>query len=139
MGGGGSGSCCWPVRWSASTSSNQSNGAAQRRGTLPLSSLGRRRLHGRPGGQARPALAIVRPVSEANWAGNYHYRATRLHRPSRLEQVQEIVAAAPQVRVLGSRHSFTDLADAAELLSLDSLPADVAGDHAAGTVAFSGG
>jgi xylitol oxidase len=78
-------------------------------------------------------------VSESNWAGNYQYRATRLHRPSRLEQVQELVAAAPQVRVLGSRHSFTDLADAAELLSLDGLPADVAVDHAAGTVAFSGG
>jgi xylitol oxidase len=78
-------------------------------------------------------------VSETNWAGNYRYRATRLHRPSRLEQVQEIVAAASQVRVLGSRHSFTGIADAAELLSLDGLPPDVAVDHAAGTVTLSGG
>jgi len=78
-------------------------------------------------------------VSEANWAGNYRYRANRLHRPSRLEQVQEIVAAAAQVRVLGSRHSFTSIADSAELVSLEGLPANLAIDHAAGTVTFSGG
>jgi alditol oxidase len=76
-------------------------------------------------------------VSEANWAGNYVYRADNLHRPSRLEQVQEIVGNAPRVRVLGSRHSFTDIADSSALLTLDGLPADVAVDHAAGTVSFS--
>ena len=58
-------------------------------------------------------------MSEANWAGNYRYRAGKLHRPSRLEQVQEIVVNAPRVRVLGSRHSFTDVADSSELLTLD--------------------
>src|SRR5215217_7968552 len=46
-----------------------------------------------------------------NWAGNYAYRAEKLHRPSTIEQVQEIVANAPSVRVLGSRHSFNDIAD----------------------------
>jgi xylitol oxidase len=40
------------------------------------------------------------------------------------------------VRVLGSRHSFTDIADAAELVSLDGLPADVRVDHAASTATF---
>jgi alditol oxidase len=40
--------------------------------------------------------------------------------------------------VLGSRHSFNDIADADELLSLDWLPAGVAVDHAAGTVSCSG-
>ncbi len=78
-------------------------------------------------------------MSEANWAGNYRYRASRLHRPSRLEQVQEIVAAATQLHVLGSRHSFTGIADSAELLSLEGMPPDVVVDHAAGTVTFSGG
>jgi xylitol oxidase len=78
-------------------------------------------------------------MSQANWAGNYTYRAIRLHRPSRLEQVQEIVVNASRVRVLGSRHSFTGIADSSELLSLDGLPADVVVDRAAGTVSFSAG
>jgi xylitol oxidase len=78
-------------------------------------------------------------MSQANWAGNYTYRANRLHRPSRLEQVQEIVVNASRVRVLGSRHSFTGIADSWELLSLDGLPADVVVDRAAGTVSFSAG
>jgi xylitol oxidase len=78
-------------------------------------------------------------VERTNWAGNYTYRARRLHRPSTLEQVQEIIAAAPRVRVLGSRHSFTDIGDSGELLTLDGLPADVAVDHAARTVSFTAG
>jgi alditol oxidase len=64
-------------------------------------------------------------VSERNWAGNLTYRARRLHRPASLEELQEIVAAAPRIRVLGSRHSFSDIADADELVSLEGLPADV--------------
>ncbi|HEY5873822.1 MAG TPA: FAD-binding protein [Ilumatobacteraceae bacterium] len=71
---------------------------------------------------------------ERNWAGNYQFRAERLHRPTTLEQVREIVAATPQLRVLGSRHSFSAIADSAELMSLDGLPPDIAVDHGAGTV-----
>jgi alditol oxidase len=78
-------------------------------------------------------------VNETNWAGNYRYRASTLHRPSSVEHLQEVVANAPRVRVLGSRHSFTDLADSAELVSLEGLPKDVAVDHEAGTVSFSAG
>jgi xylitol oxidase len=71
-----------------------------------------------------------------NWAGNYTYRARKLHRPSTLEQVQEIVANAPRVRVLGSRHSFNDIADSSELVALEALPKDVIVDHATNTVSF---
>ena len=78
-------------------------------------------------------------MNETNWAGNYRYRASTLHRPSSVEHLQEVVANAPRVRVLGSRHSFTDLADSAELVSLEGLPKDVAVDHEAGTVSFSAG
>jgi xylitol oxidase len=78
-------------------------------------------------------------VDKSNWAGNYSYRAAKLHRPTSLEQVQEIVAGAPRIGVLGSRHSFTDIADSAELLTLAGLPADVVVDHTAGTVSFSAG
>ena len=76
---------------------------------------------------------------ERNWAGNYTYRAEKLHRPTTIEQVQEIVANAASVHVLGSRHSFNDIADASELISLDHLPADVVVDHAAHTVSLGGG
>ena len=78
-------------------------------------------------------------MRERNWAGSHAYRARRLHRPATLEQVQELVAGAPRVRVLGSRHSFTDIADSAELVSLDALPADVEVDRAARTVSFGAG
>ena len=78
-------------------------------------------------------------MNEVNWAGNHRYRAERIHRPSTLEEVQEIVAAAGRVRALGSRHSFNDIADATDLLSLSALPADVVLDRAASTVSFGGG
>jgi xylitol oxidase len=72
-----------------------------------------------------------------NWAGNYTYRAERLHRPATIEQVQKIVAGAPAVRVLGSRHSFNDIADSAELMTLEDFPVEVAVDGAANTVSLS--
>jgi xylitol oxidase len=74
-------------------------------------------------------------VRETNWAANLTYRAARLHRPATLDQLRELVAGATRLRVLGSRHSFNDIADADELLVLDDLPGEVAVDHDAGTVA----
>ncbi len=72
----------------------------------------------------------------SNWAGTYAYRARELHRPETLEQLQELVARAPRLRVLGSRHSFTDVGDSDELVTLDDLPRDVVvGD---GTVSCGG-
>jgi xylitol oxidase len=62
---------------------------------------------------------------ERNWAGSYAYRARTIHRPTSLEQLQEIVAAAPRIRVLGSRHTFSDIADSDELVSLESLPQEI--------------
>ena len=76
---------------------------------------------------------------ERNWAGTHTYRAEKLHRPKTIEQVQQIVANAASVHVLGSRHSFNDIADASELISLEDLPADVLVDHEAQTVSVSGG
>jgi xylitol oxidase len=73
----------------------------------------------------------------SNWAGTYAYGARELHRPSTLEQLQELVARTPRLRVLGSRHSFSDLPDSAELVSLEDLPAGIA--VAGGTVSCGGG
>ena len=77
-------------------------------------------------------------MSEHNWGGNYRYRAARLHRPASLEELRGLVAAAPRLRVLGSRHSFTGIADSAELVSLDALPARMVVDQAARTVSVGG-
>ena len=74
-----------------------------------------------------------------NWAGSHTYRARVIHAPATREQVQEIVAAAPHIRVLGSRHSFTDIADSTELVTLEHLPPEVVVDRAAMTVTCSGG
>ena len=78
-------------------------------------------------------------VPESNWAGTYLYRAQRLHRPRSIEEAQEIVARAASVHVQGSRHSFNDIADSLELISLADLPADVRVEHGAQTVSCSGG
>jgi alditol oxidase len=77
-------------------------------------------------------------VVGTNWAGNYAYRARAIHAPSTLEQLQELIGSLPRVRVVGSRHSFTDVADSEELVTLDAMPADVAVDVDARTVSVSG-
>ncbi len=57
-----------------------------------------------------------------NWAGNVAFRAARFHRPTSVAQVQELVAGAERVRVLGSGHSFSPIADTTgDLLSLAEL------------------
>jgi xylitol oxidase len=60
-----------------------------------------------------------------NWAGNYTYAAEVVHRPRTLEELRALVAGAERVRVLGSRHSFTGIADSHELISLEEMPPDV--------------
>lgn len=77
-------------------------------------------------------------MAATNWAGNYTYRASAVQAPTKLEEVQEIVRAAPRLRVLGSRHSFTGIADSAEQLSLERLAPDVVVDRDAMTVSFGG-
>jgi xylitol oxidase len=86
------------------------------------------------GADGPPFCAVLGRVTGANWAGTYAFRAATLHRPSTLQEVREAVAAAPRVRVLGSRHSFTDIADSAELITLDSLWPELVVDRGAGTV-----
>lgn len=58
----------------------------------------------------------------SNWAGNYTYNATKLHYPTSVEQLQEIVRNARKAKALGSRHSFSSIADTTEdLISLDRM------------------
>jgi xylitol oxidase len=74
-----------------------------------------------------------------NWAGNYEYTAGRLHQPESIEEVQHLVRTVPKLRVLGSRHSFNDLADTTgEHLSLARMPRVFELDPRARTVTIDG-
>ena len=56
---------------------------------------------------------------QRNWAGNHVYRARRLHEPTTIEALRDLVASAPKLRVLGSRHAFNDIVDTdGDLVSL---------------------
>lgn len=62
-------------------------------------------------------------TTERNWAGNIAYRAERLATPRSVDELAEVLADAGTVRVLGSRHSFNDIADTdGVLVSLAGLP-----------------
>jgi xylitol oxidase len=75
-----------------------------------------------------------------NWAGNYPYSAARLHEPESIEELQEIVRDTRPLRVLGSRHSFNDIADTSgHLLSLRLMPRRFELDPVAQTVTVDGG
>ncbi|WP_446663645.1 FAD-binding protein [Flexivirga sp. B27] len=54
-----------------------------------------------------------------NWSGTYNYRAARRERPTSIEQLRELVAAASAVKVAGSGHSFNAIADSESGWQLD--------------------
>ncbi|MBC2906634.1 D-arabinono-1,4-lactone oxidase [Streptomyces cupreus] len=77
-----------------------------------------------------------------NWAGNITYTAKELHRPHSLDALRALVAESARVRVLGSGHSFNEIAEPGPegvLLSLAELPSRVDVDTAARTVRAGGG
>ncbi|OPG03195.1 FAD-binding protein [Streptomyces sp. GKU 895] len=77
-----------------------------------------------------------------NWAGNITYTAKELHRPYSLDTLAALVAGSATVRVLGSGHSFNEIAEpGAEgtLLSVAGFPPVIDVDSAARTVRVGGG
>lgn len=78
----------------------------------------------------------VAAVTSKNWAGNYTFTAEQHHQPGSLDELATIVAAAERIRPVGSRHSFTGIADSVAQVSLDGLPTrfDVAADRTTVTV-----
>jgi alditol oxidase len=75
-----------------------------------------------------------------NWAQSHSFGALTVQRPADAAEVRELVLRGGPVRALGSRHSFTDLADTAgRLISLDRLATDLIIDEDALTASFSAG
>ena len=57
-----------------------------------------------------------------NWAGNVAYSAARIVRPRSIEEAQEAIAGSERIRPLGTRHSFSLVADTdGALLSTEHL------------------
>jgi xylitol oxidase len=80
----------------------------------------------------------IPPVT--NWAGNITFSAREVTSPGSLGALRELVGASRRVRVLGSGHSFNEIADTdGVLLSLAALPPETDVDTAARTVRVSGG
>ena len=46
-----------------------------------------------------------------NWSRNQQFKAARVHEPNNLDELRRIVASSDQVKAIGSRHSFTTIAD----------------------------
>jgi alditol oxidase len=75
-----------------------------------------------------------------NWAGNVRFAATQLLRPGSIEELQDLVASASRIRAVGTRHSFSQIADTTgELVSVEALPIRFAFDDHAETVTVPAG
>jgi xylitol oxidase len=82
----------------------------------------------------------MRNRSLSNWAGNLAYNSTALLRPRSIPELQEMVRAHDRLKVLGTRHSFSAIADTnANHLSLDRLPHEIRISPDRRTATVSGG
>jgi alditol oxidase len=79
-------------------------------------------------------------TSERNWSGTYTYRALEIHRPRTIAELQRLIGSSrSSLHALGTRHSFNDISDAAELISLESIPGEVMIEEATQTVSVPAG
>jgi xylitol oxidase len=77
---------------------------------------------------------------EKNWAGNLTYSASRVAHPTSIDEAREMITSADRVRILGTRHSFNDIADTdGTLVCLDAMPRIIEVDESAQSVRVSGG
>ena len=75
-----------------------------------------------------------------NWAGNLVYATDRVHYPTSVAEVQELVRQCRHLRPLGSRHSFNRIADSDEnLVCVQRLNRVLSLDRATRTVTVESG
>jgi len=74
-----------------------------------------------------------------NWAGNLTYSTDNLQSPATVDELQKLVKGSAHLRALGSRHSFSSIADSRyEQISVAHLN-DTTLDESARTVTVGGG
>ena len=57
-----------------------------------------------------------------NWAGNLEYSTSDVHYPRSIEEIQQLVKKFDNVKALGTRHCFNDIADSRHhLISLKEM------------------
>ena len=77
---------------------------------------------------------------ETNWAGSVTYGAERFHRPGTVEEMARIVARSQRAHALGTRHSFSLVADTSgDLIDVTGLPSTIDLDSERRQVRVSGG
>jgi xylitol oxidase len=87
-----------------------------------------------------PLFAWAAGERLTNWAGNLVYGTDRLYSASSLQQVRDYVKRESNLKVLGTRHCFNNIADSKHnLLSLKSMDEVVELDARAATVTVSAG
>jgi alditol oxidase len=75
-----------------------------------------------------------------NWAGNVQFAAIEIHRPRSIEELQGLVASSARIRALGTRHSFSRIADTTgDFVSVDALALGFVFDDDAQTVTVPAG
>jgi alditol oxidase len=87
-----------------------------------------------------PLLSWASGEKLTNWAGNLEYSTQNLYPATSLEQVREFVKKQSNLKVLGTRHCFNNIADSTHnLLSLRAMDKVIALDPAARTVTVEAG
>ncbi len=79
-------------------------------------------------------------VPLTNWAKTIVFSSSTLRRPSSIAELQDLVAASPRLRALGTGHSFNEIADTTgDLVSVADLPPRLEIDDDRGVVTVSAG
>src|SRR6266436_92982 len=87
-----------------------------------------------------PVFAWAAGERLTNWAGNLVYGTDRLYSANSLQQVRDYVKRESNLKVLGTRHCFNNIADSTHnLLSLKAMDEVVDLDTRAATVTVSAG
>lgn len=71
-----------------------------------------------------------------NWGGTYRYLTDQVVAPGSVAELAEVMSRADAVRFVGTRHSFTGIADAPTMVSLAQLPerCELAADRSTVTI-----
>lgn len=80
------------------------------------------------------------PAPLTNWAGNIHYSTDQLERPTTVGQIGDLIRTQNRLKVLGTRHCFSPIADSEhQLISLLAMDSPLELDQTQQTVTVAAG